>query len=227
MARKLSSAVLLLGMSALACSTRHWAEVKSVEGPPPPGQRALHTGRLFVSLDRSISEIQCVRTDRYRPVCFHNLRSSLEAALSKNFWSSFPETIIGSEKDATERDYVLEVHFAFETLPPGDGPGWSTGAKAHYRLLRASQVLHEETLASRSRADYAYGAPLGEGASDTLDAIAQHIVLRVSQVPELEPDAPRPLPAVATRPIVTTTAAAKAPSLHKSAPQVEARLATR
>src|SRR5690606_1994061 len=131
---------------------------------------------------------------------------------SKNFWSSFPETIIGSEKDATERDYVLEVHFAFETLPPADGTGWSAGAKAHYRLLRAGQVLHEETLASRSRADYAYGAPLGEGASDTLDAIAQHIVLRVSQVPELEPDAPRPLPAVATRPIVTTTAAAKAPS---------------
>lgn len=227
MARKLSSAVLFLGASALACSTSHWAEVKSIEGPPPPGERALHTGRLFVSLDRSISEVQCVRTDRYRPVCFHNLRSSLEAALSKNFWSSFPETIAGHQKNLTDRDYVLEVHFAFETLPPGDGPGWSTGAKAHYRLIRGGQLLQEETLASRSRADYAYGAPLGEGATDTLDAIAQHIVLRVSQVPEFEPDAPRPLPAVATRPIVTQTQSAKPPPLQEEPPQVEARLANR
>lgn len=227
MARRFSSAVLFVGASALACSTSHWAEVKSIEGPPPPGQRSLHTGRLFVSLDRSISEIQCVRIDRYRPVCFHNLRSSLEAALSKNFWSSFPETIIGSSKDATERDYVLEVHFAFETLPPGDGPGWSTGAKSHYRLLRAGEVLHEETLASRSRADYAYGTPLGEGATDTLDAIAQHIVLRVSQVPEFEPCAPRPLPAVATRPIVTKAQSDRPPSLEQDTPQVEARVAAR
>lgn len=151
----------------------------------------------------------------------------MAAALSRSFWPSFPATEMGSAKDATEHDYVLEVSFIFELLPPNDaGPGWSTGAKAHYRLLRAGKVLEEETLASRSRADYAYGSPLGEGATDTLDAIADHIVLRVSQVPELKPELPRPLPPVASHSIVAierTVPAVTAGALPEPRSSVAAR----
>lgn len=223
------SRLLLLLSSALlaACSTHHWAEVKSVVGPPPPGSRHLHSSRLIVSVSEETGEVQCAKSERYRPVCFHNLRSALSQALSRNFWSSFPETEIGDPKKAGAEDYLLEVSLVLETLPPGPaGPGWSTGAKSHYRLTRGGHVLAEQTLASRSRADYAYGAPLGEGASDTLDAIAEHIVLHVSQVPELKPELPRPLPPVASRSIVAS-GGQRSPAATKPAPEIHSTLAVR
>lgn len=159
----------------------------------------LHTDRIVVHITDRAASTQCVAYERYHPVCFQNIRSALEQGLSRSLWPSFPEVVIGTPKVARPSDYLLEVETTLDALPPDDsGPGWSAGARSRFRVLREGKVIAEETLASRSRAQFPYGTPLGEGATEVIDATVLHVALAVSQIPESRPDEPKPLPRVAT-----------------------------
>ncbi len=191
-----------LGMLFLlpACSTRHWAHVAETSLPPPSGEKVLHTTRLIVHIPETSEGTQCVAYEKYHPICFYNIRDSLEKGLVRGLWPSFPEVIIGSPEDAQPSDYLLQVDVTLDALPPDDaGPGWSAGARSRFRLLREGKVLKEETLASRSRAHFPYGTPLGEGATEVIDATIHHVAQTISLVPETRPDTPVGLPQVASR----------------------------
>lgn len=205
-------------ISLSACSTHHWAEVQASQLPPPPGDKVIHTDRLVVEVTDVSQETQCVVYKSYHPVCFYNVRSSLESGLKRSLWPAFPEVQIGSKKDAGPQDYFLQVEVTLDALPPDDeGPGWSAGARSRYRLFRGEELLSEQTLASRSRAHFPYGAPLGEGATEVIDATIIHMASVVSQVPESKPDAPVPLPQVAARDVEPRKKGNTAPV--KTAPQ--------
>jgi hypothetical protein len=191
-----------LGLSSLSigCSTRHWAAVAESELPPPQGQRVLHTDKLVVHVRRESPSTQCVAYEKYRPVCFHNIRDAVANGLVRGLWPAFPEVIVGSPLDADPSDYLLQVDVTLDALPPDEaGPGWSAGARSRYRLIREGKVLAEETIASRSRAQFPYGAPLGEGATEVVDATVLHVATAVSRVPEERPDKAVPLPQIASR----------------------------
>ena len=71
---------------------------------------------------------------------------------------------------------MLHVDLDLEAIPPdANAPGWSAGARGNWRLERDGQTLAGERFASRSRTEFAYGAPLGIGASEVIDAIAVRI----------------------------------------------------
>jgi hypothetical protein len=183
---------------ALACSTRHLAPIETSELPPPPGEKVLHTDRIVVHITEEAARAQCVAYERFHPVCFQNIRAALEHGLARSLWPSFPEVVIGTPADARPSDYLLQVEITLDALPPDDaGPGWSAGARSRFRVLREGKVIAEETLASRSRAHFPYGSPLGEGATEVVDATVLHVATKVSQIPESRPDEPKPLPRVA------------------------------
>lgn len=199
--KTITAACLLTG--SLGCSSHHWAEVETGYVPPPDGPTVIHTSRLVVSVSDATNETQCKSSEIYRPVCFYNVRPALERALARSLWPSFPEVVFAKATTAEPGDYILELELHFDALPPdAEGPGWSTGAQARYRLRRDDQTLLDETLSTRSRADLAYGEPLGLGAKDTLDATVLHVAARVSQTEESRPDLPRPLPGVAVQAVL-------------------------
>ncbi len=198
-----STALLLLA----GCSTHHWAPVETSQLPPPPGPVVRHTTRIVVDVQPGTEANQCVVYQKHHPICFYNVRPALEQSLTRSLWPSFPEIIVGAADSARPGDYVLQVDLLLDALPPDNqGPGWSAGARGRFRLLRDGQVLSEQTTASRSRSHFAYGAPLGEGASEALDATVQHIAKAVFQVPEHKPDQPLLLPQVASRSFISEQA---------------------
>lgn len=213
----LLASATLAAVALAGCGTHHWARVESAPLSPPKSAPVLHTSRVVVSVVDSTRETECVVYEKYSPVCFHNLRPSLEKGLENTLWASFPEVVVGSAKNAGPSDYVLEVDVTLDALPPDDaGPGWSAGARSRFRLLREGKVLHEETLASRSRAVFPYGAPLGTGASEAVDATILHIAERVSAVPESRPHPEELLPTVAARRIEAPKSAGKKPTPDKT-----------
>jgi len=108
-------------------------------------------------------------------------------------------------------DYVLHIDLDLEALPPDpQSPGWSAGARGKWRLERDGKTLAGEQVASRSRADFAYGAPLGAGASEVIDAIAVRIGMTLGGVPESRVVLPVPLPEVASAPLGEPQAAPNA-----------------
>lgn len=190
---------------SFACSSQHWAPVQSSQVSPPRGPKVLHQGRLIVDLDRG-AETQCVSYEKYSPVCYSNLKQALAKALLDGTWAAFPNVQRGTARDLRPGDYLLQVEIALDALPPdASGPGWSAGAKTRFRVLRDGKIISEATLASRSRADFAYGAPLGAGASEVIEATALHIAERLSQIPESLPRAKKTLPKVASRELVSAT----------------------
>lgn len=188
---------LLLG-ALPACTTHHWAEVATSSLPPPPGRKVLHTSPLHIRVADGTDQTQCLVHEEYRPVCYYNVRPAIEAGLERSLWPAFPAVTVDSAERAQPGDYVLEVDLDLDALPPDpSGPGWSAGVRGRYRLLRDGQVRFEGTLATRSRAEFPYGAPLGTGASEAMDAALQHIAREISQVEENRPDPITPLPRVA------------------------------
>jgi hypothetical protein len=180
------------------CTTHHWAEVQSSQLPPPESQAVRHSSRVIVTLSSETQEPQCVVGERMHPVCFYNLRPALERGLVRSLWPSFPEVKLGSFADARPGDYVLQVDVMLDALPPDQsGPGWSAGARSRFRLMRDGQLLRQETTASRSRPHFAYGSPLGDGATEVIDATIAHVARSVFSVPEARPYQPEPLPRVA------------------------------
>jgi hypothetical protein len=201
LSRRFTGLVLLL---ATGCSFEHRAPVRSAELPPlsPP---VLHSSRIWLELSDEIAENACVAPGSARLLCFERLRSELRHALSRSLWTSFP----GVEADGGQPhagDYVLHVLLNLEALPPDlSSPGWSAGARGSWRLERDGQTLAGEQVASRSRGDFAYGAPLGIGAGEVIDAVAVRIGMTLGALPESHPVAPVPLPAVATAPLPAPT----------------------
>lgn len=199
-AMKRNFAACAMSVVFLGCSTHHWAEVESSRLPPPSSQPVLHTSRIIIDVSPGTEENQCVVNEKHHPVCFYNVRPSLQAGLARNLWPSFPEVVVGAGNTAGPKDYVLQVDVTLDALPPDDeGPGWSAGVRGRYRLLRAGVVLKEETTASRSRAHFPYGGPLGQGATEAMDATILHIAESLFQVEEAQPDEPATLPQVAAR----------------------------
>lgn len=141
-----------------------------------------------------------MKHEDHHPVCYFNVRPAIEAGLVQNLWPAFPKVTVGHPERAAPSDYVLEVDLALDALPPdAGGPGWSAGVKGRYRLLRDGGTVFEGTLATRSRGEFPYGAPLGTGASEAMDAALQHIAREVSRVEETRPNPVTPLPRVASR----------------------------
>jgi len=201
------------------CTTHHWAEVATSELPPPPGPKILHTSRLYIHVAPATKATACLTHEDYLPLCYYNVRPAIEDGLARNLWPSFPEVALGRADQAGPSDYVLEVDLALDALPPdAGGPGWSAGVRGRYRLLRDGRTIFESTLATRSRGEFPYGAPLGTGASEAMDAALQHIAREISEVHETRPDPVTPLPRVASRAIEIRPQEAKAaPSEGKPA----------
>ncbi len=205
-----------------ACGLRHWAEIESSPLPPPPGEKEIHSGRLIVQVMPKTKSTQCLKYERYRPICYEQIRSALEAGLVRSLWPAFPEVVVGDVDDATPNDYILQVDAKMDALPPDTaGPGWSAGAKLRYRLLRDAQTLKEATTASRSRAEFAYGAPLGGAGTEVINASILHIADQISRVPEERPFPGIPLPQVAAKEISVSVSAPKStpPSAKKTSSQ--------
>ncbi|MEO6603606.1 MAG: hypothetical protein ABIQ16_27225, partial [Polyangiaceae bacterium] len=148
------------------------------------------------------------------------------SALTRSLWTSFPGVEVArSNKFVPPGDYVLHIDLDLEALPPdANAPGWSAGARGNWRLERDGQTLAGEQVSSRSRADFAYGAPLGAGASEVVDAIAVRIGMTLGGVPESRVISPVPLPAVATAPLNApsgTESPASSPAAPSAAPAPE------
>ncbi len=208
-----TAALLACSFSLLlpGCGLHHWAPLTSSPLPPPPGKKEIHTGRLIVQVMSSTKNTQCLKYERYRSVCYQNIRSSITDGLVRSLWPAFPELIVGDADDATPNDYILQVDATMDALPPDSaGPGWSAGAKLRYRVLRDGEILTEETTASRSRPEFAYGAPLGGAGTEVMDATLLHIADQVSRVPELRPFPGVPLPKVAAKKIDSQARQSKA-----------------
>ena len=77
-------------------------------------------------------------------------------------------------------------------------------------------TLSGEQVASRSRTEFAYGAPLGVGASEVIDAIAVRIGMTLGGVPETRAIQPVPLPEVATAPLASSPPGAAVDARTKS-----------
>jgi hypothetical protein len=183
------------------CSLEHRAPVQSAE-LPPLASPVLHASRIWVELSDNVAENACVAPGDARLLCFERLRSELGEALGRSLWTSFPSVEFGGGERRTG-DYVLQVALTLEALPPdASGPGWSAGARGSWRLERDGKTLAGERVASRSRGDFAYGAPLGVGAGEVIDAVAVRIGMTLGALPETHVVAPVPLPAVAVAPLV-------------------------
>jgi len=221
MISKFSGAFFGLGLGLLVasggCALEHRAPLRSAE-LPPLAPTVLHANRLWIDVAERMPENDCVAPGNARLLCFEQVRSTLSGALSRALWTSFPSVEIGA-RGVQPGDYVLHVDLDLEALPPdAQSPGWSAGARGQWRLERDGKTLAGAQVASRSRADFAYGAPLGTGASEVIDAIAVRVGMTLGGVPESRVVMPVPLPEVATSPLASTTPtpAARAQSKPKS-----------
>lgn len=211
--------ILLLALAgAPACSFEHHAPIRAAELPPlaAPVQ---HSTRIWLDLADDVGQNTCVLPEKQRTLCFEDLRHELTDALSRALWTSFPR--VDEAKGSDEKragDYVLHVSLGLEAVPPdANGPGWSAGARGSWRLERAGQILAGERVSSRSRADFPYGAQLGVGAGEVIDAVAVRIGMTLGSLPETHVLGPVPLPAVATSPLAdATTPAAKSSPVRSS-----------
>ncbi|MEO8900724.1 MAG: hypothetical protein ABI488_03705 [Polyangiaceae bacterium] len=200
--RALCGALVLL---ASGCNLEHHAPLRSAE-LPPLSPSVLHANRLWIEVAERMPENACVAPGNARLLCFENFRSTLGKALTRSLWSSFPGVELIGSKAPRDGDYVLQVDLELEALPPdANNSGWSAGTRGSWRLERAGLVSKEslagEQVASRSRGDFAYGAPLGIGASEVIDAVAVRIGMALGAVPESRAVQPVPLPEVATAPL--------------------------
>jgi hypothetical protein len=199
------------------CNLEHHAPLRSAE-LPALAPSVLHSNRLWIDVAERMPENDCVAPGNARLLCFEHLRGTVSGALTRSLWSSFPGVDLLNSKSAPPGDYVLHVELDLEALPPdANGPGWSAGARGYWRLERNGQTLAGEQVASRSRTEFAYGAPLGIGASEVIDAIAVRIGMTLGAIPETRVVEPVPLPEVATSPLLPHPPAAAVQTKKTSA----------
>ncbi len=208
-----SSAAFVACLSLTGCMQHHSAKVQTSLLPPPTATPVLHTGRLWVELGRATWETQCRSPKNQRLLCFDNVRRAAFGALERSLWTSFPQVLLRDDGEALETgDYVLTLDVTLDALPPdAEGPGWSALAAGGLQLSRDGKVVREERLGSRSRAAFPYGAALGVGAGEVVDAFAVHVAEVLGAVPEERPLPPAPLPAGVAE-VLTPSAAAPPPA---------------
>ena len=209
MVSKLSWAALGLGIVfSGGCQLEHHAPLRAAE-LPPLAPSVLHANRLWIEVAEGMPENDCVAPNDARLLCFEQLRTTTVRALTRSLWPSFPGVEPRTSRRPPATDYVLHVDLDLTALPPdGSGPGWSAGARGSWRLERGGQTLAGERVASRSRADFAYGSGLGVGASEVIDAFAVRVGMTLGGVPESRLPASKPLPEVASEPLLPSAAAA-------------------
>jgi len=202
MISKLSCGVLGgLFLFAGGCTLEHHAPLHSAE-LPALAPNVLHTNRLWIEVAEHMPENDCVAPGTARLLCFEHLRGTVGGALARSLWTSFPGVDLLGGETVPAGDYVLHVDLGLEALPPdATAAGWSAGARGSWRLERNGRTLAGEQVASRSRTEFAYGAPLGIGASEVIDAIAVRIGMTLGSIPETRLVEPVPLPEVATSPL--------------------------
>lgn len=190
-------AFALAAASLAACSHHHAAPVAVSSLPPPPETMQRHSGRLLVELSEHTDDRQCVTGER-RPVCFLAVREAVGTAVTSGLWPAFPEVRVKQKgDDVRPGDYLLLLKVELGALPPDrSGPGWSATATASWQLVRDGIPLAGESVASRSRADFAFGSELGVAAGEVVDAVAVHVASTVGSLPELRPTPGAPLPPV-------------------------------
>ncbi|MBI3204251.1 MAG: hypothetical protein HYZ29_22125 [Myxococcales bacterium] len=185
---------------ALACSHHHHAPVQSADLAPPPIALVPHSGRLWVELEGT-PDRQCERTATERALCFADVHEALGSALARTLWPSFPVVSVKGKGDNVQPgDYLLHLRLRIDSRPPdATGPGHAARVSGSWQLVRDGLPLAGESVAARSRGDYAYGRALGSAAGEAVDAVSLHIAEVVGTLPELRPVAQRPLPPVAAR----------------------------
>lgn len=190
-------------LAVSACSQSHTAQVRTAALPPPPDPVIQHARPLWLDLSSGVRSTQCVEPKASRKLCFDDVSEALESALARALWTSFPRVQRLTYSDVPEPgDYVLSVSLDLDTLSPeSGGPGWAALGKGRFRITRDGRELAGETVESRSRADFAYGRPLGVGAGEVVDAIALHVGITLGKLPETRPDRPVPLPPVLAQPL--------------------------
>lgn len=178
----------------------HRVEVSTRTLPPPSAKPVQHTGRLWVELYPRGGNRQCATARGERPLCFEGVQDKLARALGDALWPSFPAVRVKRRGDnLAPGDYVLLVDLSLSPVPPDrTGPGWSALARGRWQLARDGLPVIGERLSARSRAAFAYGRPLGAGAGDVVEAVAEHIGGALAALPEPRPLAPALLPRVAT-----------------------------
>jgi hypothetical protein len=189
---------ILVGALSVACAPRHAAPVTA---PPLPAlaSEVQHSGRLWIELGGYTEDRQCMRPTGQSSVCFSGVHDAVASALAQTAWTSFPavaKKVKGD--DLAPGDYLLLVSVEIEALPPdAQGPGWSAAARARWKLVRDGLPIASGAVASRSRADFAYGRLLGLAAGEVVGAVSAHIAGRIGELPEDRPQPPVPLPPVA------------------------------
>jgi len=189
---------LLAGSFTIGCSARHVARLQTSASVTAPRPAVLHTGRLLIDLRAHTADRQCMLSDGRRELCYARIHQALGSALRRRLWPSFPEVRLKEKSDDLRpSDYLLLVELSLGTRAPGpDGPGWSAHGRARWRLVRAGMPIAGAALESESPAVFPYGASLGVGASEVVDAIALELANGLGAIPETAPGREPPLPAV-------------------------------
>lgn len=195
---ELVPALLLVFAGVAGCTPRHTAPV-AVPVLPPLEASVRHSGRLWVELRGFTEDKQCQRPAGKNPICFARVHEALATALEQTTWASFPSVALRQKGDNLEPgDYVLLVELELYPVAPDPlGPGWSAAGQVRWKLVRDGLPVLGGSARSRSRADFAYGSPLGVAAGEVIGALGAHIAGRVSELPESHPRAGVPLPPVA------------------------------
>ena len=194
---------LALGCAVLvafaACMPRHSAPIQTAKLPPLPAQAVRHSDRLWIDLPPEMAAARCVDYEGYQKLCFEGLREGLARSLRHLLWPSFPDVRVREHGDQlTQGDYLLQIEADIDALPPDpERPGWSAALQGRWRLVRDGMPLKSETVATRSRGDFAYGSSLGIAGGEVVDALSAHIASVLIQLPESERTAPVLLPPVA------------------------------
>lgn len=188
---------ILTAVGLAGCMQHHEARVQTALLPPPSATPVQHTGKLWVELGNATWENQCRTPKGQRLLCFDGVRRAAFSALERSLWTSFPTVELRDGDPLETGDYVLTLDITIDAVAPdAEGPGWSAQAAGGFRLSRDGKVVHEERLGSRSRAAFPYGAALGVGAGEVVDAFALHVAQVLGAIPEERPLPPTPLPAV-------------------------------
>jgi len=194
---------LVVASSMFGCVEQHRARVTPPLLAPPEKREVLHTGRLFIELDGYTADRQCSTPAGRRALCYERVQAALAGSLREVLWASFPYVgVRGRADELRPGDYLLLVSLAIEALPPGaHGAGWSAGVKGEYRLVRDGMPVTEAEFESRSRAEFAYGRPLGVAAGEVIGGLAAHLGQVLAEVPEPHQIVQQPLPVVVAKPI--------------------------
>jgi hypothetical protein len=201
---------LLLSSMVSGCGiTYHQAEIRSARLSPPAEPVTRHSSPIWLEIDPGVVPSQCVLPRGQRKLCFEDVHGALATALSQSLWTSFPDApVLGPGDEPHAGDYRLVVELRMEAVPPSEGgPGWAALGRGKFRLVRDQQTLATSSLESRSRAEFAYGKPLGIGAAEVIDAIASHIAGELSKIPETQTAPERTLPTVSVTGTSTTAKA--------------------